>query len=481
MRTYLNPKRGFSSSSSIPWISPLQVLKPSSPKPDPPPLEFLTSLEEEQSQRRTKPKFITHGFVITIIKNEKDPQRALEIFNRASKQRGFYHSHNTYFILLHKLAQCKKFNAVDSVLHQMRYETCKFYEGLFLNLMTHFSKSSLHERTLDMFYLIQPIVRKKPSLKAISTCLSLLVGSGRLDLARKLLADSRKIVDLKLNTCIYNILVKHHCIIGNLDMAFKVLKEAMEVFEEMVSKHKILPDALTYNILINGFCHGGNVDRARKIIEFMRKNGCKPNVISYSFLMNGLSKEGRLEEVKEIFDEMRNSGTEVDAVGYTTLISCFCRVERVDEAVNVFREMREKDCRVDSVASNLILGGLCREKRFDEALEMLEYLSYEGVCLNKASYRIVLNFLCKEREMEKVMDLLGLMLVSGFKPHFATSTEILLKLCEEGKVVDATMALRGLLEIGFKPEQESWAHLVNSLSRDRKLVIAFELLDDLGY
>ncbi|KAF8369843.1 hypothetical protein HHK36_032133 [Tetracentron sinense] len=90
------------------------------------------------------------------------------------------------------------------------------------------------------------------------------------------------------------------------------LKEAVELFEEMVSKVQVMPDALTYNVLVNGFCREGKVDQARKIMDFMRKNGCCPNIFNYSALMNGFCKEGRVEEA--IF--MRKSGLKVDVVAY---------------------------------------------------------------------------------------------------------------------------------------------------------------------
>ncbi|KAJ0086720.1 hypothetical protein Patl1_08627 [Pistacia atlantica] len=456
-----------SSSSSLPWISPLQLLKANTPKPDPPTETLNTSVEVSK-----KSKFISHEAAISLIKREREPQRALEIFNKVSEQKGFNHNNATYATILDKLAWSKKFQ-----------------EGIFLNLMKHFSKCSLHERVLEMFYAIQPVVREKPSLKAISTCLNLLVDSGQVDLAQKFLCYSNKCLKLKPNTCIFNILVKHHCKNRNFDSAFEVLKEmkrsserfreAIELFEEMVSKDQILPDALTYNILINGFCRGGKVDRAKKIFEFMKNNGCSPNLFNYSALMNGFCKEGRLQEATEAFNEMKSFGLKPDTVGYTTLIDCFCRAGKTVEAMDLLKEMKEGECKADIVTFNVLLGGLCREGRCEEALSMLEMLPYEGVYLNKASYRIVLNFVCQKGELEKAAELLSLMLGRGFIPHHATSNELLVRLCKAGMVEDAAMALFGLVEMGFKPEPDSWAVLIELICRGRKLLFAFELLDDL--
>ncbi|KAL9313786.1 hypothetical protein ACSQ67_019238 [Phaseolus vulgaris] len=437
--------------SSLPWISPLKFTKPAQPKPDPPP---ETAVEPPR-----KRKFISHDGAINLIKREKDPQLALKIFNMVSQQKGFQHNNATYATILEKLARCNKFHAVDRVLHQMTYETCKFHEGIFVNLMSHFSKSSLHDKVLQAFFSIQPIVRDKPSPKALTTCLNLLLDSNRVDLARKLLLHAKRGLTHKPNVCIFNILVKYHCKNGDLESAFEVVKEmrssefsypnlitystlmdglcrngrlreAFQLFEEMVSRDHIVPDPLTYNVLINGFCREGKPDHARNVIEFMKSNGCYPNVYNYSALVNGLCRIGKLEDAKGVLAEMKNSGLKPDAVTYTSLINYLCRNGQVGEAIQLLEEMKENKIQADTVVFNLILGGLCREDRFEEALDMLEKLPQQGVYLNKGSYRIVLNSLIQNGELKSAKELLGLMLSRGFLPHYASSNELLVCLCK---------------------------------------------------
>ncbi|OIW14551.1 hypothetical protein TanjilG_14937 [Lupinus angustifolius] len=486
--------------SSLPWISPLKLKKAAEPKPDPPP--------EAPIETWKKRNFLSHETAINLIKREKDPQHALKIFNMVSEQKGFNHNNATYATILEKLAQSKKFQAVDRVLHQMTYEACKFHEGIFVNLMKHFSKSSMYEKVLQTFFSIKPIVREKPSPKAISTCLNLLVDSNQVDLVRQLLLHAKRSLTHKPNVCVFNILVKYHCKNGDLDSAFEVveemrnskfsypnlitystlmdglcqngrLKEAFEIFEEMVSKDRIVPDPMTYNVLINGFCCGGKPDRARNVIEFMKNNGCRPNVINYSALVNGLCKVGKLQDAKEVFAEMRSSGLKPDTVCYTSLINYVCRNGKIDEAIELLKEMKENECQPDTVTFNVILGGLCREGRFEEALDMVENLPHEGVYLNKGSYRIVLNSLTQNCDLNKAKKLLGLMLGRGFLPHYATSNELLVSLCKAGMADDAAMALFGLVEMGFQPGPDSWELLIELICRERKLLYVFELLDEL--
>ncbi|KAL4559004.1 hypothetical protein LXL04_031134 [Taraxacum kok-saghyz] len=452
--------------SMVSWISPLHYTKATSPKPDPPPTTTIT-------QTLKNPKFISHESAIRLIKHEKDPYQILTIFKKVANQRGFNHNHSTYAITLHNLAHLKHFKEVDSVLHQMSYETCKFHESIFLDLMTHFSKSSLHTKVIDMFNSIQPIVREKPSLKAVSTCLNLLVESNQVDLARSFLLDSKKTLDLHPNTCIFNILVKHHCKNGNLESAIEVMKEmklskvpypnlitystlmegfckngrleeAIDLFEQMVSKDRITPDPLTYNILINGFCKSGKVDRAMKIVNFMTKNGCNPNVFNYSTLINGFCKKEDLEEAKWVFNEMKDVGLRPDKIGYTTFINCLCRAGEIDEGIRVLKEMEEKDCKGDTITYNIILVGLCRFDRSYEAFEMLERLSYEG-------------------DLEKATRLVGVMASRGFVPHFATSSELVVRLCEGGRGDRAAAVVAVLVPMGFNPELSVWSRVVEPL------------------
>ncbi|KAK6140516.1 hypothetical protein DH2020_025746 [Rehmannia glutinosa] len=404
--------------STLQLISPIQQLKVTACRADTP-TENTATLREFPR----KSKYISHEAAIDLIRREKNPEHALEIFNKVSIQKGFQHNNSTYAIILHKLAQYKKYQSLDAVLHQMTYETCKFHEGDL-------------ESAFEVVKEMEKSEMSCPNLITYSTLIDGLCGNGRLE-------------------------------------------EAINLFEEMVSKHQIVPDALTYNLLINGFCRGGKTDRARKIMDFMKKNGCNPNAFNYSSLMNGLCRDGKFEEAKEIFIEMKGVGLTPDTVIYTTLINCLCRAGRTDEAIELLKEMKENDCRADEVTFNVILGGLCREYRYYEALNMLERLPNDGVYLNKASYRIVLNFLCKEGELEKAVELLILMLHRGFLPHFRTSNELLVSLCEAGNANDAATLLFGLVEMGFKPEPFTWSIVIDLVFTERKLLPAFELLDKL--
>ncbi|EOA20457.1 hypothetical protein CARUB_v10000770mg [Capsella rubella] len=497
----INEHRRFYSSSRS-WVSPI-CFSDKMKKPNSPPESSISPLETNP-----KTKFISHASAIELMRRERDPQRSLDIFNRASQQKGFNHNNATYSVLLDNLVRHKKFLAVDAILHQMRYETCRFEESLFLNLMRHFSRFDLHDKVMDMFNLIQVIARVKPSLKSISTCLNLLIDAGEINLARNLLLYAKHNLGLQPNTCIFNILVKHHCKNGDIDSAFRVVeemkrsgisypnsitystlmdclfahsrsKEAVELFEDMISKEGILPDPVTFNVMINGFCRSGEVKRAEMILDFMKKNGCNPNVYNYSALMNGFCKEGNIQEAKRIFNEVKEVGLRLDTVGYTTLMNCLCKNGAIDEAMKLLGEMKASRCRVDALTCNVILKGLSSEGRSEEALQMLDQWGCEGVHLDKGSYRIILNGLCHNGKLEKAVKFLSVMSERGMWPHHATWNELVVRLCGSGNAEMGVRVLIGFLKIGLQPEPSSWRAVVESSCRERKLVHVFELLDSL--
>ncbi|KMZ56909.1 hypothetical protein ZOSMA_8G00530 [Zostera marina] len=313
--------------ASVPWISPLQILRK---EPDLPPQS--TSNVDSSDHNRWRRSYILHSTAIQMITTSRDAQLALDIFNHAGSQSGFNHNNETYAAILNRLARSQKFLAIDALLVRMRQEPCRFNEAVILNLMPYFSRASLCDKTLDLFHAIPSLARSKPSMKAFSTCLNNLVVHGRFDLAERLISDADKKYNLTPNVCIYNILIKHHCKVGDLDSGFAVLdsirdsqdfpnlitystlisglcssgrlKDAFKVFEEMNERDKITPDAMIYNILINGFCRNSMTDKAATMLGFMRANGCEPNIVNYSTLMIGYCRENRYDKALAVFNSI---------------------------------------------------------------------------------------------------------------------------------------------------------------------------------
>ncbi|KAG2611806.1 hypothetical protein PVAP13_4KG213100 [Panicum virgatum] len=487
---------------ALPWISPLQYRSPARgapPVPSPPP----------PVPSPPPPRYLHHPELARLIASSASPQRALDLFNATSSQRGFSHTPATFSALLVRLARARLPRAAAAVLRRAASAPCRFLEPQLLPL----ARLLPPDHALALLRLLPALLgRTRASHKALAVCLDRLVSSrgcrGVLDELLADLRDPRKKYLPRPNTCVYNILIKHYVKSGELETAFKMLdemreytcadvkpnlvtystligglcrggkmKDAFQLFEDMIEKDRIVPDQLLYNVIIDGFCRLGQVDKARAIFGFMRNNECEPNAFNYATLINGHCKEGDIEAARAVFEEMRSAGVEPDAVSYTALIGCLCRHGSVDEGINLVLEMKEKGCKADVVTYNLVIEGLCKDGRMVEAMDLLESMPLEGVQLNVASYRIVMNCLFSRGEMDKAVGLLGLMLGRGFVPHYAASNNLLIGLCDAGRVADATMALYGLADVGFMPEASCWERLVETVCRERKQRRSTEVLD----
>ncbi|KAH7544579.1 hypothetical protein FEM48_Zijuj01G0000800 [Ziziphus jujuba var. spinosa] len=91
-----------------------------------------------------------------------------------------------------------------------------------------------------------------------------------------------------------------------------------------------------------------------------------------------------------------------------------------------------------------------RVGRFEKAIVMLERFPYEGIQLSKAKLQDCAEFLVSK------------------------------SLCMAGIVDNAAMDSFVLVDMGFKPENNSWVLLAELICREKNLLSAFELLDELA-
>ncbi|XP_078431063.1 pentatricopeptide repeat-containing protein At5g18475-like [Wolffia australiana] len=441
-----------------------------------------------------------HGELVRAIAAEKDPQRALDLFNAAGDRPGFAHNSATYGAILRRLAAARRLGAVDALLQQMQLEPCRFEEGAFLPLMSRLSAAGAPEKAAALLHLLPRLLRRRPSPRAVAACLHALALSHRPDLAASVLSHCRRLSGRPPNSCHLNILLKLHSSAGDLPAAAALLasmrrrsaatrvsfstlmaaharagdvRAAFSLFEEMVAVDRLAPDAVAFNALIDGFCRRGEPDKAARVLLFMKAHRCPPSAVNYTTLLTALARAGRLAEARRVLAEIPSP----DPAAYTGLVAALCGAGRVDEAVALAEEMAARGSPGDAVTGNAVVGGLVRAGR---AADALRWVRSRGGAVSRASYRMVVNGLCREGEVEKAAQVVGEMVGNwGWVPHPGTSNEVLVRLCAAGRAAEAAAALRGLAAAGFAPESATWATLVESACAERKMRRPVETLSRL--
>ncbi|KAJ8505607.1 hypothetical protein OPV22_006493 [Ensete ventricosum] len=304
------PNNVTSSPSPTKWISPLQYLKPASIVPPAPPP--LPPPPPEPERRRSR--FISHADAVRLINRQTDPQQALDLFNAAAAQPGFAHNHATYSALLLKLARHRRFPALDALLRRMSLEPCLFHEAVFLRLMPLLCRASLPDKAVHLFRSAIPLlVRRNPSLKALATCLDALVETRRFDLAQDLLSDARAHFSIEPNTCVCNILVKHHCMSRDLDSAFRVLEE-MRASE-------------------------GDMEKAIGLLGLMLGRGFRPHFVTSNKLLLGLCEVGRVADATVALYGLAEMGFMPESETWFQLVDSVCRVRKLKRAFDLFDDL----------------------------------------------------------------------------------------------------------------------------------------------
>lgn len=90
--------------------------------------------------------------VAAVVKYQKDPKRALELFNFVKNEDGFKHNLLTYKSMINKLGYHGEFEAMKAFLEELRMNIDNsLFEGVFISAMKHYGKKGKLQEAIDVF------------------------------------------------------------------------------------------------------------------------------------------------------------------------------------------------------------------------------------------------------------------------------------------------------------------------------------------
>merc|ERR1719375_2966893 len=103
---------------------------------------------------------------------------------------------------------------------------------------------------------------------------------------------------------------------------------------------KIMPDTITYSTLVKGHCLAGDVDHAFEVLREMRADGRhQPDEILYNCLLDGCAKEHRLEDAMALYEEMKQANVLPSNFTLCTLVKLLGRARRLEQAFAMVEEL----------------------------------------------------------------------------------------------------------------------------------------------
>ncbi|KAG9158401.1 hypothetical protein Leryth_013140 [Lithospermum erythrorhizon] len=229
------------------------------------------------------PQKLSPKRLVSILTSQQNLDLALQIFDFAGKYHpNFDHTYDTYQIIIHRLCRARAFEAVETLLVDLRKSNIICGENLFIVVIRNYGIASKPKMALKMFLRIKKEFLVKASVRSFNTLLNALIQNKEFDLVYVLFKNCRK-------------------------------------------KFDIVPNVFTCNLLIKALCKKGDVEGAIRILDEIPGMGMVPNVVSYTTVLGGYVARGDMAGSKRVFDEIIDRGWLPDATTYTILMDGFVR------------------------------------------------------------------------------------------------------------------------------------------------------------
>merc|ERR1719262_984412 len=183
-----------------------------------------------------------------------------------------------------------------------------------------------------------------------------------MDHVPKLLESMRK-EGVEPDLVTYSSLVKGYSLAGDVRRGF-------QVFEEMKSSGKVLPDEIIYNVLLDGCAREALVEEALKLLESMQIAGITPSNHTLSILVKLLGRAKRVKEAFKIVDDLTaQHGLRPNIQVYTCLIQACLNNKQLEKAMAAHDMMiADAHCKPDERAYTVLVRGCLQANGLDQAL-----------------------------------------------------------------------------------------------------------------
>ncbi|KAI8543366.1 hypothetical protein RHMOL_Rhmol08G0211700 [Rhododendron molle] len=442
--------------------------------------------------------------VAAMVKYQKDPLRALEMFNSVKKEQGFRHNLFSYKCMVEKLGYHGEFEAMEQVFAEMRanIDNC-LLEGVYIGAMRHYGRKRKVQEAVDVFERMD-FYNCEPSVLSYNAIMNILVENRYFNQAHKVymrMRDKRIVPDVYT----YTIRIKSFCRTKRPHAALRLLKnmpshgcelnavayctvvgglyeenlqdEAYELFDEML-RSETCPDVTTFNKLVYTLTKKGDVQQSERLLNKVLKRGVSPNLFTFNIFIQGLCKRGQLKEAAGMVDIVKREGLSPDVVTYNTLICGLSNNCRVSEAENYLQKMVNEGLEPDGFTYNSIIGGYCKMGMVQNADKILNDAVFKGFVPDEFTYCSLMNGLCKDGDVERAMSVFKEALRRGLKPKSIIYNTLIKGLSQQGLIVEALHLMNEMQENGCKPDIWTYNLVINGLCKMSCVLDAHTLMSD---
>ncbi|CAO2183311.1 unnamed protein product [Urochloa humidicola] len=428
------------------------------------------------------PKTLTSDHLHRLVRAERDPRRALALFDAATAASSsapdpIATSPATVSLLTSRLASAGHLPLATSLLSRSRglFPSAAALEGPFLTLLRAFSRTHRPLAALHLFRSAPSDLALPHSARSYTAVLAALVAHSQLHLARSLLADMRA-AGFAPTTATYNVLLKAHC-----SDAAAPIEDALRIFRKIPK-----PDACSYNTIMDGLCRRGRLDEALELFSEMVGKRIAPTVVTYTTVIHWLAVECCFDDALKLFDEMGRRGISPNLVTYSSLIDGLCKGGRSTSALELLDRMIKEKKLPNTIIYSSVIDGLCKEHRLTEAMEVLDRMRLQGRKPDAGLFGKLIVGLCDAGRAVEAANYLDEMVLAGIEPnrvtwslHSRISNTVLTALCTKGELGRAFQVYQSTRSRSISTEPTTFHLLVKSFSKKNNLERAAHVVLDM--
>ncbi|KAM4098042.1 hypothetical protein ACJW30_07G046600 [Castanea mollissima] len=422
------------------------------------------------------PRLLTPTHLSQIIRNQKNPLMALQIFKEAKyKYPSYCQNGPVYATIIGILGNAGQICEMKEVIDWMKEDSRECKDSVFVNAIKTYARVGLLDEAISLFKII-PQFNCVNKTESFNTLLQILVSESKLEAAHHLFLESSYGWEVKSRIRSLNLLMDALCQRGRSDLA-------LQIFLEM-NYQGCYPNKEIYRMLMKGFCKEGRMNeathllysmfwrisqkgsgediQAEKAVEILGKilrNGLKAPKCWRCFQHLDLSQCSSGEDIegtKRLINEALIRGGIPSLASYSAVaidlynegkikrgfrptnlifeakVAALCKGGNVDAAVKVIKEEMEGNC-VPNRKSVPAVGYL---KNMAKKL---------GCNADKETYSIVIDGLCRESRYLEASQVLQEMLIKSYWPCVDTYNILIRDLCSVGRQYEAVLWLEEMI------------------------------------
>ncbi|KAK7364143.1 hypothetical protein VNO80_12572 [Phaseolus coccineus] len=425
------------------------------------------------------PRVLTPTHLSQIIRTQKNPIKALHIFNEAkSRYPNYHHNGPVYAAMISILGTSGRLTEMKDVIEQMREDSCECKDSVFVSVIKTYANAGQVDEAMSLYKTI-PQFNCVNWTESFNTILQIMVNENRLEMAHSIFVVSSCGWEVRSRIRALNLLMYALCQKSRSDLA-------LQLFQEM-DFQSCYPNRDSYAILMKGLCQDRRLHEATHLLYSMfwriSQKGNGEDIVVYRILLDALCDAGKLEEAVEILGKILRKGLKAPKGCYNRPdLGQILDDNDIESAKRVIHEALIKGSIPSPVSYNAMAVDLYTEGKIDEGDTVIMEMQDRGFRPTHSIFEAKVAALCKVCKVDEAIKVIEEDMVKvNCQPTARVYNTLLKNLCNVGNSMAVLKSLNKMSnKVGSAGDRDTYGILLEMLCGERRYLEASQLLEKMS-